>query len=634
SVQGIDNGLPPHQTRITAPALQKPEAARNTPATFPSALPATGAKNGRLVAMTEGIAGKDGLYPTAPEPTISNSGAARGQDYAQAVDTTGTADKKIPFRVMAAAEQQPQQAASVVTGDLKAAIGQDFGKTIETNAPVDPGKIIGIAKPDGSQPPRSAPETIAGNFNSTHGGDLSKGSHSGPVVDAGMPKNVPGSVQGIDNGLPPHQTRITAPALQKPEAARNTPATFPSALPATGAKNGRLVAMTEGIAGKDGLYPTAPEPTISNSGAARGQDYAQAVDTTGTADKKIPFRVMAAAEQQPQQAASVVTGDLKAASGQDLGKTVETNAPVDPGKIIGIVKPDGFQPSRSAPETLAGNFNPTHGGDLSKGSHSGPVVDTGMLAGATTVAELQRQQSPEARKAVSLQTPVTAPGDVQVKPLRILSLSNLQQPQLARQLLNVPAMLSEPARLGQTTTQPEASAGKENPEIINSEMLVFERRTPVVNNIVPVLEVKQGELTERLAALMVKQCRLWPKQGSERLEILLKPEYLGSLQVNMATKDGILFVKFYVEHPEVKQILENNLPHLRQVLAEQGIGLGRIDVEVGQQSLFSGQSPEQQYRSSVAPKFGKGRGKSPESSLAALPVLKNQASSSQVNYLI
>jgi|GEM_PF-6788277 len=73
------------------------------------------------------------------------------------------------------------------------------------------------------------------------------------------------------------------------------------------------------------------------------------------------------------------------------------------------------------------------------------------------------------------------------------------------------------------------------------------------------------------------------RDGQFRLEMQLNPEHLGKIHVSL-TADGNRQVQVHlvVDQSASRQLLEQNLPHLRQALAQQGLNLGDFSMQSGQ----------------------------------------------------
>jgi flagellar hook-length control protein FliK len=81
----------------------------------------------------------------------------------------------------------------------------------------------------------------------------------------------------------------------------------------------------------------------------------------------------------------------------------------------------------------------------------------------------------------------------------------------------------------------------------------------------------------------------WGQQISDRVvmmasnhlrhaEIRLTPAELGPLRVQVSVEDGATHVTFHAQHAVTREALEQALPRLREMLAENGLSLGQADV--------------------------------------------------------
>ena len=94
----------------------------------------------------------------------------------------------------------------------------------------------------------------------------------------------------------------------------------------------------------------------------------------------------------------------------------------------------------------------------------------------------------------------------------------------------------------------------------------------------------------------------WPQQlgqqlvrmsqsgGEQRVELQLHPAELGPLSVSLKFGDQGAQAQFLSAHAQVRQVLEQALPQLREALAEQGIELG--EATVGEQRTGDGKGDE------------------------------------------
>jgi len=110
---------------------------------------------------------------------------------------------------------------------------------------------------------------------------------------------------------------------------------------------------------------------------------------------------------------------------------------------------------------------------------------------------------------------------------------------------------------------------------------------------------------------IVDKANLRSVQGRSEIQIRLKPEFLGNVQMNIASDKEQLVVRMTTDHPVVKEVVEANLHHLKTELQHQGLTIDRFEVTVnpdaGQQ-----QNREQFAQMFKNPSFQNGQGQDPE----------------------
>lgn len=68
--------------------------------------------------------------------------------------------------------------------------------------------------------------------------------------------------------------------------------------------------------------------------------------------------------------------------------------------------------------------------------------------------------------------------------------------------------------------------------------------------------------------------------ASEKIEIILKPENLGKVNVEIQSLKGVLSATLVAENQQVKELLEKNIDSLRNNLNSQGLNLNNVSVKV------------------------------------------------------
>lgn len=70
------------------------------------------------------------------------------------------------------------------------------------------------------------------------------------------------------------------------------------------------------------------------------------------------------------------------------------------------------------------------------------------------------------------------------------------------------------------------------------------------------------------------------KPDMTEVKILLRPEHLGEVSLKIATQSGTIVAQFTAENQKVKEIIESNFNQLKDMLLEQGIDVGSLEVNV------------------------------------------------------
>jgi Flagellar hook-length control protein FliK len=79
---------------------------------------------------------------------------------------------------------------------------------------------------------------------------------------------------------------------------------------------------------------------------------------------------------------------------------------------------------------------------------------------------------------------------------------------------------------------------------------------------------------------IVDKASLRSIHGRSEVQIRLKPEFLGNVQMNIATEKEQVVVRIITDQPVVKEIIETHLHHLKAELQNQGLTIDKFDVIV------------------------------------------------------
>ena len=109
----------------------------------------------------------------------------------------------------------------------------------------------------------------------------------------------------------------------------------------------------------------------------------------------------------------------------------------------------------------------------------------------------------------------------------------------------------------------------------------------------PAGAVKGDEPAQKPAATevlsqVIDKAVLTLRKGQNEMRISLKPDSLGHLNLKIVTDNHHVMVKIMADTPYVKELIENNLHHLKGELSNHGLEIDRFDVLVAEDSYRNG----------------------------------------------
>lgn len=127
-------------------------------------------------------------------------------------------------------------------------------------------------------------------------------------------------------------------------------------------------------------------------------------------------------------------------------------------------------------------------------------------------------------------------------------------------------------------------AAEKNNTDIPVEVLKKSVNQPIFNN-------------EEIFKQVVDNAKVTLTADKSEMIMHLRPESLGKLTMKVVTERGLMIAQFTAESQQVKQIIEANLPQLKDALESQGLNVQGFSVSVGQED-----TSKQQYERNNAPK--------------------------------
>lgn len=101
-------------------------------------------------------------------------------------------------------------------------------------------------------------------------------------------------------------------------------------------------------------------------------------------------------------------------------------------------------------------------------------------------------------------------------------------------------------------------------------------------------QLNQTEIIQQI----VDKAKLSTNKEHNEITIKLKPEVLGNIRLNISTENHHVTIKVMADSTAVKEVLENNLHHLKNGFVNQGLEIGSFDVTVDDepQGFYKGQN--------------------------------------------
>jgi flagellar hook-length control protein FliK len=105
-----------------------------------------------------------------------------------------------------------------------------------------------------------------------------------------------------------------------------------------------------------------------------------------------------------------------------------------------------------------------------------------------------------------------------------------------------------------------------------------------------VLTSLANKLRDQLNSEIVRSARMIIRSSdSGQIRLNLRPESLGSVRIMLQLKEGHIAGRIIVENSSVRQVFEQNLPHLSRAFQEGGLDLDNLDVAVADSGAHGGQ---------------------------------------------
>lgn len=116
---------------------------------------------------------------------------------------------------------------------------------------------------------------------------------------------------------------------------------------------------------------------------------------------------------------------------------------------------------------------------------------------------------------------------------------------------------------------------------LNGENVVLENINKAFNAVMSKTESAKGTDSTHVVNQIIEKIKVGFTSEISEIRITLKPEQLGDVTLKIASQNGIVTAMITTENQRIKEIIEANFNLLRDSLAEQGIEVSQLEVNVG-----------------------------------------------------
>jgi flagellar hook-length control protein FliK len=135
----------------------------------------------------------------------------------------------------------------------------------------------------------------------------------------------------------------------------------------------------------------------------------------------------------------------------------------------------------------------------------------------------------------------------------------------------------------------------------------------------------------------IQRARLFMQGDKSTIRLQLNPPELGSLKLEFTIKDDVMEAKIFVERSSVKDIIEKDIPRLRELIANTEVNVGKLDVflqEKGDERLGFMNKGFQSGSESDQAQEPENQGNEDFGDEAGEELELSMAGSNQINYLV
>ena len=137
---------------------------------------------------------------------------------------------------------------------------------------------------------------------------------------------------------------------------------------------------------------------------------------------------------------------------------------------------------------------------------------------------------------------------------------------------------------------------------------------------------------------IVQNAKLYTQGGKSEIKVQLSPPELGTIKLEFKVEDDVLETKIVVEKSSVKDLIEKDIPKLRDLIANADIDVGKLDVSLQDNNNskmdFMNKDFTSDSKSKGAQEPSQQEGELHDDNIDEETVSNNNSESTQLNYLV
>ena len=146
-----------------------------------------------------------------------------------------------------------------------------------------------------------------------------------------------------------------------------------------------------------------------------------------------------------------------------------------------------------------------------------------------------------------------------------------------------------------------------------------------------------GELGNDVADNIIKNAKLYTQGGKSEVKVQLSPPELGTIKLQFKVENDVLETKITVERSGIKDVIEKDIPRLRDLISSADIDVGKLDVSLQDKENSKMDFLNKEFHSNSkgnnAQSSSQQESENHENKIDE-KVISNNSESTQINYLV